>query len=366
MQSFENKLQLAGFKLISNENKIIIQCNNCSKIKIISKRYIGGCRYCNRGKLLSKKNSIYTKEYIIKKCKDKNYSVMEIIENKKIQNIDYINLRNTLIKLKCNDCLTEKTISYFPSFIKSANCNICRYKLISENSKNQFLSFCTDKFIVIDFKDMQSDFSLKCKLCNKIKQYQNAYTVRKTNNCEYCNSKRKLSIDNVKNSCIKHEIYYLDDFYRNAHEKHNFKCFAGHYFTSSINKIVYSQQNCKICYGEYLINESYVGKFLKNNQIDHKRHYRLKIDNDKYLVIDYFLLSENIFIEYNGLQHYEPVCFGSKTKENAQVCFEKQLERDQFLRNYCKLNAIKLIEIDGRVYTNKKIFTYLETQFLLT
>lgn len=48
----------------------------------------------------------------------------------------------------------------------------------------------------------------------------------------------------------------------------------------------------------------------------------------------------NTFTEYNGQQHYIPIeYFGGELK------FREQVARDKYVRNYCKANAIKLIEI---------------------
>lgn len=56
--------------------------------------------------------------------------------------------------------------------------------------------------------------------------------------------------------------------------------------------------------------------------------------------IDFYLPEYNTFIEYNGQQHYIPIkYFGGELK------FREQVARDEYVRNYCKANAIKLIEI---------------------
>lgn len=48
----------------------------------------------------------------------------------------------------------------------------------------------------------------------------------------------------------------------------------------------------------------------------------------------------NTFVEYNGIQHYNPkMAFGGSFK------FERQQARDEYVRQYCKDNNIKLIEI---------------------
>ena len=53
------------------------------------------------------------------------------------------------------------------------------------------------------------------------------------------------------------------------------------------------------------------------------------------------------FIEYNGIQHYEAIeYFGGITQ------FEKQKERDSYLRDYCKNNNIMLLEIKYDIDSN--------------
>ena len=60
----------------------------------------------------------------------------------------------------------------------------------------------------------------------------------------------------------------------------------------------------------------------------------------KTFVVDFYLPQFNSIIEYHGEQHYKHIKhFGSKKK------FERQIERDVFLRMYCKNHKIKLIEI---------------------
>lgn len=57
-----------------------------------------------------------------------------------------------------------------------------------------------------------------------------------------------------------------------------------------------------------------------------------------------------VFIEYNGIQHYFPVeLFGGV---NA---FNKQIARDNAVRNYCKENNIILLEYCYNIPFNKLV-----------
>lgn len=65
-----------------------------------------------------------------------------------------------------------------------------------------------------------------------------------------------------------------------------------------------------------------------------------EINTSGHAYIDFYLPEYNTFVEYNGIQHYNPkMAFGGSFK------FERQQARDEYVRQYCKDNNIKLIEI---------------------
>lgn len=61
-----------------------------------------------------------------------------------------------------------------------------------------------------------------------------------------------------------------------------------------------------------------------------------------HLRVDFYLPDQNIFIEFNGQQHYEEISHFHSTKDWT---FEDQQIRDQTLRDYCTKHNIHLIEI---------------------
>lgn len=97
--------------------------------------------------------------------------------------------------------------------------------------------------------------------------------------------------------------------------------------------------------------EERIAEFLLNNGISFIRQYCVK-PNDlfcktKLFKVDFFLPDINTMIEFNGEQHYIPIeHFGGESK------YLKQHERDMVLRQYCKNNKIKLIEIPYIEYEN--------------
>lgn len=109
-------------------------------------------------------------------------------------------------------------------------------------------------------------------------------------------------------------------------------------------------------------NEKLVLKFLDYNHIDYEQHKRINT-NGKIIIPDFFIPYLNLYIEYNGAQHYKPVTFGGISLEKAKEKLKKQIERDNILRVYCKENNINLLEIDGRYYRNSALNDFLKKYF---
>ena len=89
--------------------------------------------------------------------------------------------------------------------------------------------------------------------------------------------------------------------------------------------------------------EEKIINYLNNNKIIYERqkvYPSLKGEGGCNLSYDFYLPDYNCCIEYQGVQHYEPVkYFGGKEK------FEIQRKHDLKKKNYCTENKIKLITI---------------------
>ena len=75
--------------------------------------------------------------------------------------------------------------------------------------------------------------------------------------------------------------------------------------------------------------------------------------------IDFYLSDYNLFIEYNGIQHYIPQKYFG-----GQISFEHQQKRDDYVRNYCKTNNIKLLEIKYNDNIQNKLQEILNVDYL--
>lgn len=98
---------------------------------------------------------------------------------------------------------------------------------------------------------------------------------------------------------------------------------------------------------------------MEEYYVKYQNQYRINIsktiNSSEYSYIDFYLPDFNIFIEYNGIQHYIPVeHFGGELR------FKKQTQRDQYIKDYCKINNIKLLEIPYKLKDYNDILYFLK------
>lgn len=108
--------------------------------------------------------------------------------------------------------------------------------------------------------------------------------------------------------------------------------------------------SCPICVLEFKESEgeAKIRRWLVNHGIFDFKQDEVTIEHHnprckrQYLRPDFWLPGYNLFIEFNGQQHYEDVYFFYTDKNWT---FEDQQIRDQTLRDFCKKHGYKLLEI---------------------
>lgn len=107
-------------------------------------------------------------------------------------------------------------------------------------------------------------------------------------------------------------------------------------------------QKCNTSRGEEMVKI-----WLDSNNFEYIQQYSIRdtsFRNRKRIDVDFYIPNKNIFIEYNGLQHYVP-----KNRFGGMIQFENQQIRDEDLRTYCNNNNLKLIEISYKYNKQYKI-----------
>lgn len=100
---------------------------------------------------------------------------------------------------------------------------------------------------------------------------------------------------------------------------------------------------CPICRESK--GEAIISSYLDEHGYSYIREYKIKpqqrLFGRRYFRVDFYLPDKNVMIEYHGEQHFKPV----KLWDFSENKLQEQQDRDIRLREYCKQNKIKLIEI---------------------
>ena len=125
------------------------------------------------------------------------------------------------------------------------------------------------------------------------------------------------------------------------------------YFTTSMNNMIYAKalhpliRKFRKSYGALLTRvflQQHGLKYVEEQTFDDLLSVR-----GAHLFFDFFLNNQNVAIEVDGQQHYEPIKhFG------GELGYKQRVENDQIKNNYCQTHHIKLIRIPYYTYGSKK------------
>ena len=102
---------------------------------------------------------------------------------------------------------------------------------------------------------------------------------------------------------------------------------------------ILSGHGCPVC--SHSMGEKAITKYLEDNKILFAPQYTFDdCKNKKKLPFDFYLLEYNMCIEYDGLQHFEPIEFFG-----GEDGFKKRQYNDSIKTAYCKSNGIQLLRI---------------------
>lgn len=170
---------------------------------------------------------------------------------------------------------------------------------------------------------------------------------------------------NLKQGCIKCANVYLsnrDEFIKKSINKHGYLynydkviykgskvnvdivCEKHGLFSQSPTKHL-SGNGCPIC--KLSKGEHSIMIYLNNSKINYISQFRLKELN---LVFDFYLPDYNLFIEYDGIQHFKPINYFGGVK-----AFNLQIKNDSLKNKYCLENQIRLLRIKYTDYKNIKL-----------
>lgn len=152
----------------------------------------------------------------------------------------------------------------------------------------------------------------------------------------------KTRIDSVNNNTLLNPLDYIGDNARNL----RIKCKCGREYLTSLTAFHNGKNQCGNCCGSESRGEQKVRQWLEDNNIEYIPEYTFKECRDKNpLPFDFYLPKNNICIEYDGQQHFQPW----KTRGNIDA-YNKIVSHDKIKNEYCEKNNIKLIRIPYNKY----------------
>ena len=149
--------------------------------------------------------------------------------------------------------------------------------------------------------------------------------------------------------------------YRTSRRKHyNYCCVKdGHIGTIREDHLSHGH-GCPVCSNS--IGEKNVANYLTKHNIAFLQQHPFDgcIYRDQ-LYFDFYLPNLNVCIEYDGIQHFEPVDFAGKGEEWAKEHFNYTMLRDEVKNNYCKNNNIPLCRIKYTQDVEKTLNDFFNT-----
>lgn len=268
----------------------------------------------------------------------------------------YVNARSN-IKVKHNECGTIYMVTP-DHFLHGSRCPYCAgyVKKTDAQFKKEVYDLVGDEYTFLD-----TYVNAKTKLRVKHNKCGNIYKVKPNiflsgSRCHYCfGNDKKTDVQFKKEvfDLVGNEYIFLDPYinsYTKIRVKHN-KC--GNIYKVRPTDFLDHQTRCPYCNtpkGELIIN-----KILKSLGIVYEYQKTFSdLRDTQSLSYDFYIPDQNILIEYQGKQHYQPIDYFG-----GNVTFKIQQKHDKMKADYAKFHNYNLIAVPYTEDTFSKIKKYL-------
>ena len=329
---------------VNKRTKLRVKHNKCGNIyKVRPNHFLNGsrCPYCGG---THKKTDVQFQQ-----------EVHALVGDEYVFLDTYVN-NYTKIRVKHNKCGNVYGVQP-NNFIHGNRCPFC-----SSSAKKTDTQFCQEVYILVgnEYIFIDSYVNAMTKLRVRHNKCGNVYEVAPSTflsgyRCPYCAGLAKKT-----DKEFKHEVYTLVgneyvflDTYVNSYTKLKVKHdVCGNIYEVKPNSFL-SGKRCPFCNspkGETIIN-----KILDKLGINYEYQKTFPdLKDGRLLSYDFYIPDQNILIEYQGIQHYQPVdIFGGETT------FKKQQKHDQMKLDYAKEHGYNLIAVPYTADTLPKIKKYL-------
>lgn len=339
------RLRVLEYRGARNYTKI--QCCTCGKIY----------EYAAGGAALAK-----SKTALCHSCADKskkfNNFVMKLSDYKQdeLQILAFSSLTDpcSIECKRCHSVFKFKQAKYALNKTRSVFCSTCfpQKDELMQKTREKFIAWLEnnrqDWLLVQDITNVYANDTIKCKClhCGRV----NEKTI-----FDYMRGRRCFCQVNTEQKTTKQFEEELDSDYSllSEYKNANTKVLLRHEscgFVYSVSPHNYlCGKRCPKCSRKESKGEKKIRCFLDANKISYIQEYPVNI-NGHLLRFDFFLPVQNVFIEYQGEQHYHAISyFGGETRYKKQVLFDnmKRLYAEDRLYEikYCQNVESELINI---------------------
>lgn len=245
---------------------------------------------------------------------------------------------------KLHECSSSYRV-WKRSHYKCATCG-----RIGSGNKQKFThDFVKQKFEDSGFELLETTYinkkqklKIKCKNEHIFNMTFDSFYYAK-NGCSICSQTKKHTIEEVKKEFQNFGYILLSNFYKDNKKKLEYKCPKGHINSMRFNdfKTGYRCPTCMDSKGEMAISNI----LDKLNMQYSREHCFINCVIKQKARFDFFV--ENKFIiEYDGLQHFQPVDFFGGEKEYQQRQFSDCLKSEYCVNNNIPLLRISCVEFE--------------------
>jgi hypothetical protein len=290
--------------------------------------------------------SKYTNKYIDNKLLENNILI------KKIEIISSQNVKFQC--LKCNyiwETTPYGVINGKNGCIKCAGRLKITNDVFDERIKNRTIT----RIQSLD-KNIKIPIKFSCNICDYTWPASPDSIMNSKTDCPKCAGNIKITNSVLDDRIINIPIVRIGDVGKNVATPIDFMCKkCSHVWIAAPASIYCQKTGCPKC--NKSLGEKAIRNILERNNIKFAQDYSIyvngMIEGEHPKLVDFYLSEYNLYIEYNGRQHYEPVRFGGTSVEQAEINFQNQQIRDQQVRKFASMNNTEIYEIDYRKYSRK-------------
>lgn len=350
IEKMQNKLD----KRFSEEKIQVLEANG-AKGKLVYK-----CLSCGKHYTFAHGENAYSKrkKYACHECGSKNQKkesfvnkLNQLFPQDELEVIDF-STREDSGKIKCNKCGEEYYFSSMKNALKKTRDKFCHkcfpYKENQrQNVISDFIEWLNEnskkwKLVgTLDVKNTKDKVSCQCLSCGKIIQ-RTMYDFMQNRKCACENHATPITQEQFEDR-MSDEFELLSKYngvYSKVKIRHKT---CGFIRDVTARQIWITGGSCPKCSKKRSIGEDKISQYLQEHNIPFIQEYNIKIKGHN-LYLDFYLPQQDLYIEFNGIQHYQPVKhFGGESRFQIQQKYDN-LKKD-FLQE--KLITISYQEIDN-------------------